>query len=228
MAAADVLSFNLDNGTADVNAGTIQVPTPYPSTWYNTVVLAGTFTVPVNCGTAPVGAPGSPTPFQYTSVEEIIDDQASVLAKAATMPGIGPPMQPATSPTITATGGTSPQNAFVDNLLLGPNPTLSWAAVTSSPAPTYYRIFIYQIAPDASNNCNFLPGFFGIVAQLYTTGTSITIPSGILNVPGAGQNWSYFAAIRPTYEPERSLFTAPFIRGAHEFFVETVTNRFTP
>ena len=39
---------------------------------------------------------------------------------------------------------------------------------------------------------------------------------------------SYFAAIRPTYEPERSILTAPFIRGQHEFFVETVTNRFVP
>ena len=221
----DVLSFNLDNGTTDVNAGTILMPTPYPSTWYYYGTVATSYTVPIGCGTA---ATSTLAPYQYGTTEEIIDDQADLLSRAAT--GITPPWQPATSPTIQPTSlGGGPQSAFTDRLGVTLNPTLSWGAVTSSPTPTYYRIFIYRTGAGSSSNCTLLDingnplPFSNPIAQLYTTGTSITIPTGIL-VNGS----SYFAAIRPTYEPERQIDTAPLLRGQHEFFVETVTNRFVP
>ena len=66
---------------------------------------------------------------------------------------------------------------------------------------------------------------FGIIAQLHTVGTatSLTFPAGVLT---AGN--SYFAVIRPTYEPGRDIINKPLIRGGQEFFFETVTNSFTP
>ncbi len=208
--AADLLTVSLDSGTTDVNLGNLLLPNAYPG-WYTYAAITVNFSVPINCGSGL-------TPFQNVTGGTTIDSLDHVLPEAAS-PGLSPHMGPVGSPRLQAIAGGPFVSAFQDNLGVGTTPTLQWNAPTTTITPNYYRIFLYQLVDDGAKNCVLVPG----ITQFSTIATSIQFPPGLLT---AGN--SYFAVIRPTYEPQRDIIKLPFHRGSREYFVETVTNQFTP
>ena len=54
----------------------------------------------------------------------------------------------------------------------------------------------------------------------------VRLPAGILSPTPSGR--SYVAIIRSVYEPGRDVVNRPQIRGSAEYYVEVVTNTFSP
>lgn len=233
--SATLLTFLLDSGTTDVDAGTIGYGNPLPTTGaggFGTFIsLSGGFNVSVDCNTCAAGGTAL-QPFPTSGDVTTIDDLGTVLAQAAGA-GIAPQLFPIQKPQITRSTGGPALDLFADQTAVGATPTISWTAPTSTVQPTFYRLFLTKIGDDGSGSgvANQLDQIQLYALPAATGPNSITLPSGLKLNSGTGPfmtpGGTYYVMIRATYEPERDLANRPFIRGQREYFVDTVSNSFT-
>ncbi|RKG71766.1 hypothetical protein D7V80_00235 [Corallococcus sp. CA054B] len=118
-------------------------------------------------------------------------------------------------------GATLAGQAASGNLTgVGLMPRLSWGAPTVGTA-THYGVYLYEVFVNAQGRTSQVAG--GPVAKLYTAGTSLRLPPGIL---GSGK--SYFAIIEARSSGNADFQGQPFRSTYPEAKAMTVTGVFTP
>jgi hypothetical protein len=188
--------MNLDNGTYDVDTGPMLFANPYSATY----LLAAGVVANTNFTYTLPGTNGSVT--QTASIVQV-RHLADFLEPGGL---VTPHLAPVSNIKVNGLDiHSANQSGF------GTPVTLSWTwspAHGGDPSPTYYRIQIYSLGPDANGNLGIAGSqFSGLPFDLVlTASTSVTIPANA-NILLAGN--TYFVNVAAVYEPGRDAIANP-------------------
>lgn len=140
-----------------VFAGDVDVVLPYGNPistppWYAYESVSTTFEVPQS------------TPGGTVAPSPVLSFYAAPKTTFEASEPIDPPISPPTSPTVD--GG----DFFADDALASATPTFAWSPPTTG-TPTSYLLRVFSLTPAAKRT---------LVGQITTSGTSVTIPPGML------------------------------------------------
>jgi hypothetical protein len=197
----DLVGYDFGNSpliTTNGDLGPVQYGNPFSSKWH---IFDAYIWQAYTSYTAP-GATNS-TPIFTTAGGH------STTLPTSTSP-ITPVIDVVNTPTI------NHKNFFVDRTGVGITPTLRWSPPSLGTA-TYYNVQIFQLANNGGNTTKTL------IADLYTSRTSLLVPKGVLT---AGQ--AYVFRIRSWYVPGIKFTKTPFAIGPTFALADVVSGMMQP
>jgi hypothetical protein len=203
--------------TSDIDYGPVSYGNPFPASWEPFLDVIYGFDVPYDL-------PGDSAPAIIESVSGFYEPVAGLDWASA----ITPPLPPMTNPQING------QSLFTDQKSVGLTPTISWTAPAGPVTPNTYLVTIYDLSLDSSGNVQLGSPFseYPQDATFTITGTSLTLPKGLLVAETSTAAHWYFAAIDAQYTKNGSTVVdqtaTPYLGGTLYDDVEILTNKFTP